>query len=761
MHHFLIVKAKSKFAKQTLFDRLIKRLDHLVPYEPHRRKILSLADDVYFASTESHDFLGLGEKSGQFGERFIAYEGFCFLKSRGENTLDLFRDIFQKRSIFEANDYLDGEFCAVNYEENGDTINVISDFTGLRPIYYLNNEDYFAASNRQMFLNPLLTRSGRLETDWQQIADLVAKGNKFTERSFLKGVRMVRPGFAIQWSQGSDLNIRRSGTPIFTARGEPGRGDYIRSISEIIHNFDSLDYFPGLDGQPIRISLTGGEDSRLVLAAATQSRIADRIEAFTYGFPDNPDIAAAAIVAEKAGVKHVTNIHTPPKVATERPMDAIWTDLRRHAFRYEGAPGAWDGGAATATQTRLDLVGYFDAYFKRVRASSAEIDVTSRDVARKFMREPQQVYDPMGILLPEAVDYDQSLDDEWMESALAQGAELNDLPELYYFDFRLPWWGGAMAANVGTIYRLAPLASKYASRTGLKQSLADRRGRKFIFEAMMTLRPDLLEIPYLNKKWPDHYQDRALNVKLPGVELKLPVPQHPSAPWQVTLAKSGGQFIKDYLEVHKFSGLESVIDVKRFTEFLDNPALIKNTPTVRTIANICEILILTANDQSRAPDKIENSRLPSGVMITNIAELSDRREQASVNIDTSMQRKRNFHIPFPRVNLRNFRVDPAERPCDITIQKLILSYADGRVVELDASQYRCNSQLKVVSASGKEVKLTSTGDDPQIYFNNIDNMSEIKSCDIMALMPQDGGRLEVFFDQGTGFSREHMVAHSY
>ena len=126
-----------------------------------------------------------------------------------------------------------------------------------------------------------------------------------------------------------------------------------------------------------------------------------------------------------------------------------------------------------------------------------------------------------------------------------------------------------------------------------------------------------------------------------------------------------------------------------------------------------------------------------------------------------MQRKRNFHIPFPRVNLRNFRIDPAERPCDITIEKLILSYADGRVVEINASQYRCNSQLKVVSASGKEVKLTSTGDDPQIYFNNIDNMSEIKSCDIMALMPQDGGRLEVFFDQGTGFSREHMVAHSY
>mgnify|MGYP001335961646 CR=1 FL=1 len=174
MHHFLIVKAKSKSAKQTLFDRLIKGLDHLVPYEPHRRKILSLADDVYFASTESHDFLGLGEKSGQFGERFIAYEGFCFLKSRGENTLDLFRDIFQKRSIFEANDYLDGEFCAVNYEENGDTINVISDFTGLRPIYYLNNEDYFAASNRQMFLNPLLTRSGRLETDWQQCYDQLA-----------------------------------------------------------------------------------------------------------------------------------------------------------------------------------------------------------------------------------------------------------------------------------------------------------------------------------------------------------------------------------------------------------------------------------------------------------------------------------------------------------------------------------------------------------------------------------------------------------
>ena len=623
MHHFLIAFFKKPSARNALVQRLGKGVEHLVPYVPGQMHFLALSEEAVFVSTQAHDFLRLGARHLKHGRDFVTFDGFCHLATREAQTAEVFFRAFQKHGGFHLNDYMSGEYCAAYYSADTRKLTGVSDFTGLRPLYYFDNADCFAVSNRQMFLNPLLTGSDRVSVDFNSAADLVSKGNKFSDRSILKGVRMLRPGFCIEFSHESGIELGRSGAPIFCGRGQPARSDYLRSVADIVSNFDALDNFPGLEGQQIRLSLTGGEDSRLALSAALNSRIADRIETFTYGFPDNPDIAAAEMVARKAGVPHIKNIQTPPKNTSERPIADIWLEMTRHAFRFEGAPGAWDGGAGAARQVRLDLVGYFDAYFKRVRPSSAEIDVTSLEVAQQFMKEPQQPFDPLGVLTPESVAGEEQLCNEWLEETLAAGAELNDIPELFYFDFRLPWWGGAMASNVGSLYRIAPLASKVASRTGLKQTVKDRRERKFIFEAMLLLRPDLLELPYLNKKWPDHFQAQAKYVPLPGVMLQLPASQNvnPTLPWPLVLARRGGGFLLDYIHSHDFSELWNVIDLPRLSEILSNPKLIDNTPKVRSIINICEIMILAAGEQKCLPDIIENSGLTAPRITTDIPEL--------------------------------------------------------------------------------------------------------------------------------------------
>ncbi|WCP11716.1 hypothetical protein sphantq_00096 [Sphingobium sp. AntQ-1] len=762
MHHFLIVHAKNVDARNRLLDRLKMGVDHLVPYVPARKKILSLSDNAFFVSTESHDFLGLGEKSVVRDGNLAAFDGYCALKNHNQKSVDYIYDLFRQHRAFTVNDHIDGELCAASYDFNTGTLSILSDFTGLRPIYFTEDDNYFAASNRQMFLNPLLTPTAKLEIDFSQIADLLGKGNKFTDRSFLKGVRLLRPGFAGVFTPGKGFETRRSGEPIFTARGEPSRADYIRSVSELVNNFDTLSRMPGLQDQPIRISLTGGEDSRLVLAAALESSVADRIETFTYGFADNPDIAAAEMVAQKAGVPHVKNIHTPPTSVSERPLDKIWDDLRRHAFRFEGAPGAWDGGAATATQVRLDLVGYFDSYFKRVRPSNALIDVVSRDVARAFMKEPQQDFDPMGILQPSAIAADEAFCDNWLETVLDEGAELNDIPELFYFDFRLPWWGGAMAANVGSLCRIAPLASKFASRTGLKQSLVDRRERKFIFEAMLTLRPDLLELPYLNKKWPDHFQARSARVKLPGTELRLPTPKHPSAPsWHITLAKRGGSHIRDYIRSHDFSGLEEMVDIDRLMLFLEDASRVNNTPIVRTIVNLCEILVLAAGDQFRSPDKIANSRINAPDLITNIPNFSDTPMTIPVEVRTPGLQARNFDIAFPKEKLRNVRIDPASKPSNLVLHSMMLRRQDGTVAALELAKLQTNGELAMVARPDGGVDLRASGQDPHIYLPKGTDLSDIAGCTFKLSLPPSGGNLEIFFDYGNGFTREGMVGIAY
>ena len=759
MHHFAIVFTKSYDARSTLIRRLAKGIDHLVPYVPKQMHAISLADNAIFISTENHDFLNLGAHHLQQGRDFIAYEGFCQRSDRQTQTSNIFLNAFREYGPFLLNDSLHGEFCAAHFNSGTNCLSGVTDFTGLRPIYYMDSSEYFAISNRQMFLNPLLTSSEKISIDFREVADLLGKGNKFSDRSMLQGVRMLRPGFAISYTCDSGTKISRSGTPIFQDRGEPSKLDYIKSVHEIVRNFDALENMPGLDGKPIRISLTGGEDSRLVLAAALESRIADRIETFTYGFADNPDIAAAEIVAKKAGVPHTKTIYAMPTQVSERPIGDIWRELKQHAFRFEGAPGAWDGGGGSATQTRLDLVGYFDAYFKRVRPLSAEIDVTSRDVARAAMREPQQPFDPLGFLTPAAVDWDADFCNSWMESVLDDGAELNDIPELFYFDFRLPWWGGGMAANVGSLYRMAPLASKLASRTGLKQTVTDRRERKFIFQAMLALRPDLLEIPYLNKKWPDHFQGMAGSTKLPEKEMQIPTPQHPSAPWQVTLARRDGEFIHEYLMSHDFSGLEEVINLKRLTTFLTDKTLIKSGPIVRSIVNLCEILVLAANDQSRAPDRIGEIDTDKINLTTNISELANLGSQKK-NYST-LKNRRNFNFNFPSSSVKNARIDPASCASEMLLYSVSLQKRDGSKLMILPSCMRHNSEMSAKLLPNGVLHLKSIGNDPQILFPAGFSFEDIVSCAVSMEIILGHGPLEVFFDTGKSFTRKDMISVLY
>lgn len=769
MNNFLLAFCKSANSRLFLVDKLEKGVDHLVPYSPGKTHILSLSEEVIFVSTQSHDFLKLGERHLEQENNFVAYDGFCRLKSRDISTAHLFLQAFCKHGTFVLNDVMDGEYCAVHFNPTSHRISGVSDFTGLRPLYYFESAHYFAISNRQMFLNPLLTESEKTIVDVTQIADLIGKGNKFSEHSILKGVRMLRPGFGITFSPHFGVEIRRSGQPIFTARGVPTKSDYINSVQDIVGNFDALDYIPGLDGQPIRISLTGGEDSRLVLAAALNSRIASRIETFTYGFPDNPDIAAAELVTKKVGVPHIKNIQTPPKNLTERSISDIWTDLSRHAFRFEGAPGAWDGGANSSSQVRLDLVGYFDGYFKRVRPASAAINVSSRRIAQNFMSEPQQPFDPLGILYPEATQRDQDYCDAWLENILNEGAELNDIPELFYFDFRLPWWGGGMASNSGSLYRIAPLASKFSSRTGLKQSIVDRRERRFIFEAMLQLRPDLLELPYLNKKWPDHFQQLAPNIKLPGVELTITAPSHPSIPWQNTLAKKGGGFILDYLNSNSFSDFKEVINFPRLAQFLTNPSLVNNTPIVRSICNLAEILIIAAGDQSRFPDRIINNNLQGPTRITNMPELAEWASSASKSDNTVASAAQpatstklcEINLDFPPGPIRNVRIDPSTRPSILSLVKLNLKNSDGSFTPLALSSMRKNDQIENSIIADGSLQLVVTGNDPHLYFPVDFKFDEISGL-FLSLNVQPGhGPLEVFFDMGQGFSRTGMLSIAY
>ena len=89
---------------------------------------------------------------------------------------------------------------------------------------------------------------------------------------------------------------------------------------------------------PVEMSLTGGKDSRLVVAALSAAGI--RFRARTHGFEDHPDVIVAALIANRLGVQHVVTEPTPPQAAdigraacdrARRRRDAVGVRERRKA----------------------------------------------------------------------------------------------------------------------------------------------------------------------------------------------------------------------------------------------------------------------------------------------------------------------------------------------------------------------------------------------------------------------------------------------
>lgn len=615
MHKFAIVRLKTPWAKAQIYSRILRQMSSQIPFIAKQKTVLKLSEDLVFFGSRASDYLGVGPGYHEDETAFTAFDGYAYI-DKPDETARALHEMLGK--VAPAGFDVGGQYSIIRLEKATGRFSGIADFTGMRPLYYIDNPDFFAVSNRQMLLNPICTRNTRPTIDVWAATSLISKGNKFGHDSLIAGVNMVPPGHFVV-SSSSGFSVKPLSNQVWQDRRRPTTPDYQRAAENLVENLSWFSRTKRFEQEPISLSLTGGEDSRLVLSLAMNSAFKEKLQAFTYGFSDNPDIYAAKDVAAAAGVPHSVTINE--RTASQHTIEGIWKNLRSHAFRFEGAPGAWDGGAGSAKSTNLDMTGVFDFFFKRVRPGSAALDVTSEAVALDHMRESQQEYDVLGLLRPEARQKDNDFDREWLDRRLSDGLELNDVPEIYYQENRLSWWGGGIDGNVNNRLRVTPLADRFASWVGLKQSVQDRRERRFIFEAMLHLAPDLLRLPYVNKKWPDRFQDLAPQVKLPGVAFSMP-PSAPSPgiPWQVELAKNGGKFILDYIARYDLQEIYDIVDKQRLEECLSDPSKINNHAAVRSIINIAEVLILMAGGWSRDFDNIENHGLEIG-WNTNVPEV--------------------------------------------------------------------------------------------------------------------------------------------
>ncbi|WP_116090617.1 hypothetical protein [Sphingomonas crusticola] len=257
------------------------------------------------------------------------------------------------------------------------------------------------------------------------------------------------------------------------------------------------------NGATLDLPITGGKDSRVVLAIALAAGLRDRLTLFTRGYAGHPDVVVGAQLAREIGIPHRREAPLGSDLPADLPPRAFLRLLAIIAWQTDGAMGGWDNvsgrtiGKATLVSGHLGEV--LKGYAKRVPEGP-------RDGVE--MVRLQAPFDPMELLRGPARAHLAEQLEEQMAAARAAGADEPDLPDLFYWQNRVPnWLGGIRSIKSFERQPILPLGVPALMRLAFQMTAAERKAELAHFKLIEAAAPELLDLPFAHQSW-----DRALGI---------------------------------------------------------------------------------------------------------------------------------------------------------------------------------------------------------------------------------------------------------
>ena len=501
---------------------------------------------------------------------------------------------------------MSGSFAigAVNPREG---LTAFSSFDNTHPVYCVEGHGFCAVSNR----STALARLADSKPDVRQMCWLLAASNVFGSGTAFQGVSKVEAGVAASAGIGdSRFSRRRIAGTIWPSPDTPLHAD-LRSEDwdEITERLVAGVKSAYEAGERVSLALTGGKDSRLVLALALAAGVVDGLRIFTRGLPVWGDSIVAAEVCRHIGAEHVLEV---PKNVDGYVPTRPWSDIQVHVSRYEGIVCPWDGpGSAAFRGQTMMLEGIGGGLYRgsgtfapRFRNGLPE---TVQTMQQGFVHFRQR-FDPVGLLRPRvAKDMKEWLFD-WV-SGTAGHVRLDTLPEKFFVDFRMGHWNGPLIQNIPGRLRVSALLDVVGTQRLLRLSPDDRSMEKFHYEIMRRAAPSLLNVPFYEDRWNDRLVPRsrrvwtALKSRLGmggGLPQAGPIP-HRS--WQWDFAKTQATSVVRLMEQATGAGLEDAIDVDAAIDWARSGGPQQDAAGVKTLLSLAAICLVLL-DQGIQPRDI-------------------------------------------------------------------------------------------------------------------------------------------------------------
>jgi asparagine synthase (glutamine-hydrolysing) len=426
------------------------------------------------------------EYVAKLGERLVFFSG-TPISSDGKFSPHRAEELVRNWSQLPKK--LDGQFAAVTVDLKKLQLEVLTDPLGMEQVYVYQRGSTLVVSNSVRLIEQTC---GLTAPDEVGVSLFLSLGWVGGNRTLRESIHVLPGGFLHRWKSGGSYTS--SAYLSRTSLARLGQGHKELPVNELARDFTSMVRALSDRVAPLRCSLTGGRDSRVVAAAVIASGVPASF--VTMGSKESADVKIATEIAESLKLSH--RVGYPQGVVTD-----CWDEGARRLVRQtDGMVNLWQIANSISQSQHIDNlplslwgVGGEIARGTYYRSMNLPPTLGGSQMLKAFLsslmaKDPELLRPEVGHLSRQSVR-------ETCHAFLDDGFEPQAVPDAFYTFDRVRRWAGTNTRKASPICDLfTPFCTIPYIEAAHSMTLPDRIAGRLPHELIRTTTPSLLEFPY-------------------------------------------------------------------------------------------------------------------------------------------------------------------------------------------------------------------------------------------------------------------------
>lgn len=366
-----------------------------------------------------------------------------------------------------------------------------NNITRVEPIYWSENNDVIVVGNRAILVHLISMNIDRPEYNISSFASFLNNGYYADEKTPFEKLNIlpVNSKITIQNQKVTISQIDNTLNNLYSIK--PNHEFYDEITDDYINSFKPLLNHD----QQFSLGLTGGKDSRLIVAALNNLGV--DLQLFTNGYEDTPDVIVAKNIASILNKEHITR--NPSKNNSEFIIEDIGIRAKNMIQNSDGMLFAYEGMSVSNefNFSKVQLGGQGGELLRGGFAKDLTIESRKRLEQLFNLRFGRfQKY-----LNPELSNHYSDFNKEYIQYNL-RNLSVNDVLNKHYLEFKCGRWSAAgRTGYTSGFFSYAPMFDAKLVRKA--QLLETQYGAddSLIYNILMRLEPRLLDIPFAGDRW--------------------------------------------------------------------------------------------------------------------------------------------------------------------------------------------------------------------------------------------------------------------